>query len=127
MNRDELGRLLPTYVGGELEIQNGKESYLYRGEVAKAEVDGDDIKVKFAWLAKGKDVQRGIPAPVGGWIVDTDLFYEVSLVIATPSQIGEGRLCLNVPITGELATFFPPNGSKLDKDKVEGLREFLAA
>jgi len=113
--------VLSRYVGGQLEIQNQQGGYLYRGEVAEVTVEGEgdraEVKVKFAWVAKGE----GYPPWPERWVKYDDLDYGVSLIIASASEIGDDRLCLNIPITGELAVFFPPNGSKLDPAKVEGL------
>ena len=38
--------------------------------------------------------------------------YEVSLCIATPSEIGNDRLAVNMSITGELIVFYPPTHPK---------------
>ena len=108
---------LSRFVGGQLEIQNKNEGYLYRGEVESIEVDGDDIKVKFAWLAK----REGDPPLPERWINDEKLDYAVSRMLSSASDIGDGRISINVSIVWELLVFFPPDDSKLDPAKVEGL------
>ncbi|HJP80774.1 MAG TPA: hypothetical protein VJ841_00050 [Candidatus Saccharimonadales bacterium] len=105
------------YAGGQLEVQNRGEDYLYRGEIAAATVEGagEDatFKVTFKWVAKSEGPGR--------WVNDTNLTYEASLLIYSVSDIGGGRTCLQSPIVGEIVVLFPPNGSKLDPSKVEGL------
>lgn len=112
--------MLQKYVGGQLEIQNPAEDYLYRGEIAAVEVIADHedkehktLKVKLAWSAKmGED---------GLWHSDNNLDYAVSLLIYFPSDVGGNRISLNCPYNGERATFFPPDGTKLDRSEVLGL------
>lgn len=108
---------LSRFVGGQLEIQNQNEGYLYRGEIESIEVDNDSIKVKFAWLAKGE----GYPPLPERWVNDENLDYVVSRMLSSASDIGDGRVSINVSIVWELLVFFPPDGSKLDPAKVEGL------
>ena len=117
--------MLAGYVGGQMEIQNQGEGYLYRGEVKAIGVENNEIQAKFTWLAKGE----GFPPIPNKWIKDDRLDYAASLDIYSASNIGPGggevggddRLCLNSPIVGEMVILYPPNGSKLDPAKVEGL------
>jgi hypothetical protein len=113
--------LLQVYVGGgQLEIQNPQEKYLFRGEVEsvtiKSEGDNKTLKVRFVWLAKSKKFP-----PTGEWVKDDNLDYEASLINVGVSVIGIDKILLKIPIKGELCLFLPPNGSKLDPAKVEGL------
>ncbi len=108
---------LARFVGGQLEIQNEGEYYIFRGEVETVEVVDKNVKVKFAWLAKGKN---GFPPD--GWINDDNLDYAASIEIYFATDIGDGRVAMNSPLVGEFAVFFPPNGSKLDPAKVDGLK-----
>jgi hypothetical protein len=80
----------------------------------KLEGEGDSLKlvVSFNWFAKMEDSE---------WSVFEPKPYEVSLLIYSVSDIGDGRLFLSSYITGENTTIFPPNGSKLDPNKVRGL------
>lgn len=115
--------VLAPYVGGQMEIQNPREGYVYRGEIETIEVADNAIKAKFAWLGKGK----GFP-PIG-WVKEDNLHYLASLEIYGTSNIGPSghevgggdRLCLSSPIVGETVVIFPRDGSKLDRSKVEGL------
>lgn len=109
--------LLARYAGGQLEIQNQNEGYLYRGEVERAWIEGDDLCVRFVWFAKGE----GYPSLPERWVSEPDLDYKASLTLVSASEIGEGRLSFRVMLVGELGVFFPPDGSKLDPTKVEGL------
>jgi hypothetical protein len=112
-----------AYQGGQMEIQNSGERYLYRGEIASIAVEGDELRVKFAWLAKGE----GFPPVPKKWVKYDDLYYAANLTIYAASKgLGdedtrEERIILNSSFIGELAVIFPPTGSKLDPRKVEGL------
>jgi hypothetical protein len=110
------------YVGGQMEIQNHNERYLYRGEIDSITVEDDLLQVTFAWLAKGE----GFPPIPKKWVKDEKRDYVASLGVYIASDIGDGRLCLDSPIVGELVVLFPPNGSKLDPSKVEGLQAVQA-
>jgi hypothetical protein len=109
---------LQRYVGGQMEIQNHIEEYLYRGEVQAITMDTDNLSVRFAWLAKG----IGYPPLPDGWISDARLDYVAGLEAYSCSDIGNDRICFNLPITSELVVLYPPEGSKLDPSKVKGLR-----
>ena len=116
------------FIGGQMEIQNQNEGYMFRGEVKTIAVENNELKVKFAWLAKGE----GYPPFPKKWVNEDNLDYGASLEIYSASDIGPGstddgiggdsRLCLNSSIVGETVVLFPPNGSKLDPAKVEGLK-----
>ena len=109
---------LQPFIGGQLEIQNPGEKYLYRGEIATAEVEDGEVRVMWAWVAKAvgfppvpKSWANHEPRP---WNTDITLF-------AAVKEIGEGRLMINTAF-GEIAVFFPRGGSMLDPAKVEGLQ-----
>jgi hypothetical protein len=104
------------YKGGQMEIQNQGEGYIYRGEIKTIAVEDDTLTVSFAWLAKGDSF------PPTKWESEANLTYCASLQLYAISDIGEERISLNSPIIGELVVLFPPNGSKLDPAKVEGLK-----
>jgi len=102
--------IVKRYEGGQLEIQNSGEGYLYRGEVERAWVESGSLCVRFKWLAiMGED---------GQWHASNDLDYSVSLQIISVSEIGENRIFYSVMFVGEHGTFFPPGGSRLDRDRV---------
>jgi len=111
--------LFQPFVGGQMEIQNGIENYVYRGEIETITYDANEntLHVRFAWLGKGA-------LPPTEWIEALGLYVSWSMSICEISDIGPGhlggrRLCLNVPITGELVVIFPPDGSKLDRSKIK--------
>lgn len=106
---------LDRFVGGEIEIQNQNERYIYRGEVSGVTLNGDELHFDLAWMAKGV----GYPPLPTGWERDHTLVYDVNLMIYTFSDIGGGRLCLSSFITGETTVLFPPNGSKLDQSPIK--------
>lgn len=114
------------FKGGQMEIQNQNERYLYRGEIETIAVENNALQVKFAWLAKGE----GFPPLPKKWVRDDRLDYAASLEIYSASDIGssghetggDSRICLHSPIVGETVVLFPPNGSRLDPAKVEGLQ-----
>lgn len=117
---------LQRFVGGQFEVQNQKEGYLYRGEIETIEVtDGDpsswpgtqldnygDLKIKPRWMAKMAD---------GGWKKDEPNEYAIGLSIYPASDIGDGRIHFSCFYNGEHTTLFPKGGSALDPAKVEGL------
>ncbi len=114
------------FKGGQMEIQNQNEGYLYRGEVETIAVENNELRVKFAWLAKGE----GFPSLPNRWVKDARLDYAASLEIYSASDIGssghdvggDSRISLNSFIVGETVVLYPPNGSKLDPAKIEGLQ-----
>jgi len=116
-------KLLQQFVGGQMEIQNQGEGYLYRGEVKTIAVENNELRATFAWMAKGE----GFPA-LKRWVKDEKTDYTASLVIYSASNVGPSggdvgggdRFVLNSLIIGDLVTLFPPDGSKLDAAKVEG-------
>lgn len=114
-------KILAPYVGGQLEIQNESESYIFRGEIESITVEDDKLQVRFSWLGK---YEKASPTM---WTKSTELDYEVSLLITQASDIGPSfpnsgtRIMLNLPITNEVAVFYPPDGSKLDRSRIEGL------
>lgn len=111
------------FKGGQMEISNQSEGYLYRGEIEEIVVDGDTLRVKFAWVAQGE----GFPPIPKKWIKSDRLDYEANLEIYSVRDIGpsldggDSRLWFNSVIVGETVVLFPPNGSKLNPAKVEGL------
>ncbi|HEU0050910.1 MAG TPA: hypothetical protein VFQ60_02520 [Patescibacteria group bacterium] len=124
------GRWLTTemverFKGGQMEIQNSDDGYLYRGEIETIVVEENELRVKFAWLAKGE----GFPPIPRKWVKDDRLDYTASLEIYAASDIGpsghdvggDSRICLSSFMAGETVILYPPNGSKLDPAKVEGL------
>lgn len=114
---------LRRFVGGQIEVHNQGEGYVYRGEISTAVVANKEFRATCAWLAKDVGLER--------WVNDTQLSYVASLEIYTVSDIGPGmeggsRLCLESGIVGELVILHPPDGSKLDRTKVEGLEPVSA-
>lgn len=108
---------LQEFVGGQLEIQNQIEGYIYRGEVAEVGLANDELQVQFKWFAKGDS----LPLPTE-WTNQDNTPYGVSLITASPSDIGEGRIAINTGfVSNEMLVFYPPDGSKLDPAKVKGL------
>lgn len=109
---------LETFVGGQVEIQNLVEEYVYRGEIAKMSVinqelaglpNNVDLVIDLKWMAKKID---------GKWVRDSNVPYIISLLIYSVSDIGDGRLSFDCWISSESATIFPKGGSKLDESLV---------
>ena len=105
---------LKRYEGGQMEIQNSNEHYLYRGEVEHAWIENSTLHVRFKWLAKMGDDSK--------WYAEDNLDYAISLEITSASEIGEGRIHYSVMYVWENGTLFPPDGSKLDPTEVIGLQ-----
>ncbi len=117
---------LQNFVGGEAEIQNENENYLFRGEITSIVIENNELQIKFAWLAQNLG-----GAPTGGmsdkWEIDPKLDYDASLEIYTPSDIGDNRMAFNSWIVGETVVLFPPNGSKMNPGNINGFPEDLKA
>ena len=114
------------YQGGQMEIQNVGEGYLYRGEIATIEVRNGRLHVTFAWVVKG---EGGPPIP-DRWVKDDHRDYVADLDIYAVSNIGPSeedgvdkggdRLLLQSDISGEMVVLYPPDGSKFDPSQIEG-------
>lgn len=109
--------IIKEYIGGQLEVQNEHEEYLYRGEINKALLENNGFMVGFSWLAKGE----GFPPAPEKWVNIEPKDYEIDLDVYTALDIGNERICLSSSIIGETTVLFPPSGSRLDPSKVEGL------
>jgi hypothetical protein len=121
-------QLLARFIGGQIEVQNPEEGYLFRGEIKTAEVTLiGEMEITLNWMAKAEGIEGGGPPVPRGWINETNLDYGASLEIYSVSDIGpsaeggDSRICLRSDITGEIVVLYPPNGSKLDPARVEGL------
>lgn len=109
------------YAGGQIEVQNAAEGYLYRGEIATIAVEGAGdaatLKVSLNWMVKAD----GFPPAVQRWVPVDTRDYTASLVIYTASDIGDGRLSLSSFMVGETTILFPPGSSTFDgKSAVSG-------
>jgi hypothetical protein len=112
--------ILARFVGGQAEIQNSEENYVFRGEIEAIVIEEDELKIKFKWL--GNSPLRQIK-----WTKSTKLDYAISLAVCGAHDIGAGsegggsRIRIDAQIVGEIIALFPPDGSKLDPAKIEGL------
>ena len=110
--------LLEPFIGGDLEVQNRGEDYLFRGRISEAVMDGEEIKVSFEWLAQNDGGPR---SPTSTWTKSERTEYVANLTIYGVNTIGEGRIAMRSSITGELVVLFPKGGSALDEARVSGL------
>jgi hypothetical protein len=116
---------LQRFVGGQMEIQNQIEQYLFRGEIARISVQGENLEVQFAWFAKGE----GYPRLPYRWVNDENLSYSLTLLqgFTSVSDIGPGpkgggsRINITSIVSNEMIVLYPPGGSKLNPTRVEGL------
>ena len=99
-------------VGGELETQ--EDGCIYRGPIGKIELKDGYLHITSPWVA------RLDPSSGSGWKKWENNPFFVDAKLATPRDIGEGRIHFNVLGLGH-ATIFPAGGSKLDPVRVEGL------
>ena len=100
------------YAGGQIEIQNAGEGYLYRGEIATIAVDGegDEATLRVALVKMTK--ADGFPHGVKQWVPVDTREYAASLLIYTVSDIGDGRLSLSSFVVGETTVLFPPRARR---------------
>ncbi|MEK6889956.1 MAG: hypothetical protein AABX35_02095 [Nanoarchaeota archaeon] len=111
---------LRRFAGGQLEVQNPVEEYLFRGEIETANIDKGDLVVKLKWNAIGV----GYPPLPNKWVKDTDdshLNYRASLDAYLVTEMSEQRTILNSPVVNEIAALYSKDGSRLDSSRVEGL------
>lgn len=108
---------LAAFKGGQIEIHNEGEGYLYRGEVTDAEVSDSSMSVMLGWLARSKEYP-----PTGEWVMDTKPMYELSTLFCDIVDLGDGRLMLLSYAVGERVVFFLPGHSDFDTSKIEGFR-----
>ena len=107
-------------------MRNLRARYLYQGEVKTIAVEENELRVKFSWIAKNE----GYPH-LEKWVKadDARLDYWASLDVYVATDMGpigggksESIICLKCSMAGETVVLNPPNGSKLDPAKVEGLQ-----
>ncbi len=104
-----------SFNGGQLEIQNLTEGYIYRGEISKIAIDKHQLNTMFNWCAKG------IGFPPTKWVKDEKNSHKVSLAEAVASN-KKGSLVIDTgPTLKELLIFYPPGESDFDPEKVKGL------
>jgi len=109
----DLESMLKTYVGGQAEIQNAVEEYIYRGQISDISIKDNELHLRFDWLA------RGVGNPPTRWVNDRKRNYDADLGIYFGKEIGEGRYYLESPITNELLVLYPKGGSSLGKPKAQ--------
>jgi hypothetical protein len=111
---------LERFNGGQLEVQNPAEEYMFRGEIKTARIDNGGLIVRLNWNAKGE----GYPPLPNRWVNDTDpshLDYAASMGCYHVVEMSEKRLVLKSLIVNEITILFSRDGSRLDPSKVEGL------
>ena len=110
---------LARYVGGQAEIHNAQENYLFRGEIKSIALEGEghseEYHIEFNWVAQFVDFV---------WKPAENKSYHASSLIYACANIGPGeeggdRLAFQSNITGELVILFPPDGSKLDYSRIQ--------
>ena len=116
---------LAPFIGGQLEIINPKDEYIYRGEIKTAEVSVDNtLTIKFKWMA------RGINFTPKRWVNETThMTYKVSLNIFSMRKFILGKKDKNKIMSmvsksnslNDTLIFSLPGGKGLNPEKVEGL------
>lgn len=111
--------MLPQFLGGQMEVKNQCEKYLYRGEIEKiSEADGL-IEVKFRWIAMGV----GFPVPER-WINRPNIGFNMIFSVYVPTLLEDGCVSFYTETCTddiEFIVLFPPGGNLLDPRNVEGL------
>lgn len=106
------------FTGGQMEMQNPVEKYLYRGQIKSIRLVKEDknvsLEAEFDWVVQA-DFNGKLPT--SDWRVAEPKPYSTTLLCATASWIDEGyaqerqRLVLNSAVTNELIAMFPPGYS----------------
>ncbi len=109
--------LVRRFTGWQMEVKaDGREHYLYRGQIKTIAIESGVLRVMFAWLAK----RLG-----GRWVNDTGVDYRVDVenIFAHEfRELSEGRFYYHQMFTDEGVTLFPPNyPSNLERNQVDGL------
>lgn len=124
MKKQDLKARIESYAGGQIEIQNNVEDYLYRGQIDSIKVKEDkedsrfdELEVKLKWLAKSDP-------EIGGtyWKKDSRKEYVVTLYGALAADLEKNRMGICVPIINEMITLYPKGGSRLEPSEVKGLK-----
>ena len=133
--REVTTETLAPFVGGQLEVQNGAEGYVFRGKVESAVVRGHDLLVRFAWTVWGE----GYPPRPKRWVLRDGVDYELRIAadtdsvvpslipsLATAVEVGFGSgepecLCIVSVVTGEWVVFFRPGISEIAPGMVDGV------
>lgn len=107
---------LQPYVGGQLEVQNVQQGYLYRGEVKSVAMDGPMLTFKFAWMALAEGFppvpMRWVPSPVEAFTFHMACYRASNI---GPGETGSDRLSLMEVGGSEIAVLYPADGSKLTR------------
>lgn len=114
MNNNELFDIVNSgkYVGGDLEIQNNVEDYMYRGKIKSIETkDANALHIEFDIFVKmGKE----------GWEQVEAKSYGVGLLTATVSDIGDDRILINTGfVSNEICVLFLASKSNMDWEKFD--------
>ena len=112
-----LAEVVGRYQGGQIEVQNQNEGYLYRGDIDSIAVVNGELKVTLKWLARGE----GYPPLPKRWFKNDKQSISAALELYAASDVDNGRICLISAIVGETIILYPPGGSRLAPSKVEGL------
>ena len=111
--------LVEMYVGGQIEVQNTPEGYIFRGDVETITFQDGELIVQPVWLAEGE----GFPPRVTKWVRTDPKEYGASLRAYDILDFKGEKLVLFCPSTGELTALIPKGGSRLEPSEVEGLEE----
>ena len=115
---------LSRYAGGQIEIQNTLEEYLYRGEIGSIDIRAEDGHSSLVVIPKWMASMPEFPIPSGHWVATPPTEYGVDLRLYDSFSMADGRLCVTSVIFQETAILFPPSADPLDPHRVEGL-EFV--
>lgn len=105
---------LEAFVGGDLEIQKGNAmagGTVFRGPVKGVQEIGIQCLVELYWC--------GHMIELGRWEKWDEVTHLLPPVLTDVQPDADGRLIISGGDT--IFVFFPPNGSKLDREKVSGL------
>lgn len=110
------------FIGGQHEIFSHFENYRYRSQIKNIQVEDDPGQAGFTGQAANLVVEyeyccefvagEGGSGNEYGFKPSENRTFTLALSIAGASEIGNGKLCVNAPVVGEMSVFYPPTHHK---------------
>ena len=102
----DLRDVVGSYVGGQMEVQNPYEGYMYRGEISEIGIEGDKLKIEFDWVSKAKEFSPAQPV----WARHKEMSYSIDLRAYTPLDVGGGEFAIHSRSSNREVVMLLPKG-----------------